>query len=601
LKKGNTSQLLKSLVNGCVGFVRFLYLWTMKALIYYTLLLLLCQSCGSTEEDFLFYYDMKMKIGDAQEWATKDYNDSEWRNYESKIPKGELFWTRLKVELPERREGYKNLGMMIIGEGAYELYFDGVFLGLNGQLKTVDTPEIPGQFHKYFRIPDSLQYAGQHRIAIRGIAMHSSSPAAQAMLGNYQKLLTAPLHMVKYFFLIVGCFLIAAIYFFFMYIQQPKEYAILIFGVVCTLIAALILMEHLKYYYAYPYPFQLKRMIIIGYLHMAITVLVPLYFMILFSVPKKRIVLGGLICAILLIENYYSSYDLSAWTNDRLMWLASLGVVGYAIYIRQKRAAIVAVGLIISGLLPFSNLFYGIPFTASYDVSLFIGFVIVLLLMLYLLALKRAEERKAFEASLVESERLKNELLKKNIKPHFIMNTLTSLIDWVEESPKEGVQFINALAGEFEVLNQVADYKLVPIEQEIKLCKNHLKVMSYRKEINYLWEEENIDLNDIIPPAIIHTAVENGVTHSLPDKNGNIRFRLSYSKGNASKEYRLQTFAKNRPAAPREFTKAEGGTGLKYIKSRLQESYGDAWSLTSEAIEGGWETKIVIKDNRRME
>jgi sensor histidine kinase YesM len=563
--------------------------------LYYILLILLCQSCGSNEE-YLYHYDRKMKIGDEEEWTAKDYNDSEWRNYESEVPRGEVFWTRLKVKLPERTEGNKNLGMMIIGDGAYELFYDGVFLGVNGRLKTADAPEIPGLFHKYFRIPDSLQYVGQHRVAIRGIAMHTDSPGAAALFGNYQKLLTAPLHMVKYFFLIVGGFLIAAIYFFFMFYQQQKEYAVLIFGVVCSLIAALILMEYLKYFYDYPYPFQLTRMIIIGYLHMAITILIPLYFMILFSVPKKKIVLGGLVWAIIFIENYYSSsYDWSAWVNDRLMLIATLFIIGYATYMRKKGAAIVVVGVIASGLLPFSNLVYGVPFASPYDISLFIGFVIILLLMLYLLALKRADERLAFEASLVESERLKNELLKKNIKPHFIMNTLTSLIDWVEESPKEGVQFINALAGEFEVLNQIADYKLVPIEQEIKLCKNHLKVMSYRKEINYLWDEENIDLNDTIPPAIIHTAVENGVTHSLPDEKGNIRFKLIYNKTNAGKEYRLQTFAKNRPAAPLEFKKAEGGTGLKYIKSRLQESYGDAWSLTSAAIEGGWETRIVIE------
>jgi len=212
--------------------------------------------------------------------------------------------------------------------------------------------------------------------------------------------------------------------------------------------------------------------------------------------------------------------------------------------------------------------------------------------MLYVYAIKRSEERLAYEASLIHSERLKNELLKKNIKPHFIMNTLTSLMDWVEESPKEGIKFISALANEFEVLNDIADYKLVPIEQEIRLCKSHLDVMGYRKEISYQWQEEGIDYNEIIPPAIIHTAVENGVTHSLPDDKDSITFILSFEKNKAFKQYTLTTIAKNRTQT---HSKIKGdGTGLKYIKSRLQESYPDQWEIKSNSKENGWETIIKI-------
>ncbi|MFK7810721.1 MAG: histidine kinase, partial [Saprospiraceae bacterium] len=404
-----------------------------------------------------------------------------------------------------------------------------------------------------------------------------------------------PLHIVKYLFLIAGVFLMAAIYFFFLFYQQPKEYSVFIFGIICLLFFALILMEYLKYYYAYPYEFQRTRLDIIGYLHNSIALLIPLYFMIQFSISWKKVISGIIVLGIIGIEYYYDySYDYSAWANDRMMWGVSILLVAYAVYKKEKGALIILIGLIISALLPSFPFFYDVPFVSAFDISLFIGFVMILLLMFYLLTLKRSEERKAYEASLVKSERLKNELLKKNIRPHFIMNTLTSLIDWVEESPKEGVQFIHALAGEFEVLNQIADYKLIPINQEIKLCKNHLRVMRFRKEINYRWEEEGIDPNEIIPPAIIHTAVENGITHSLPDESGNILFRLIYNNTPTSKEYCLQTHAKNRPLESEQFTNLKDGTGSKYIKSRLQESYGDKWQLESERRDYGWEMRILL-------
>jgi len=36
------------------------------------------------------------------------------------------------------------------------------------------------------------------------------------------------------------------------------------------------------------------------------------------------------------------------------------------------------------------------------------------------------------------------------------------------------------------------------------------------------------------------------------------------------------------------------GTGFKYIRSRLKESYGDSWQLESRPTAEGWETSIVI-------
>ena len=65
------------------------------------------------------------------------------------------------------------------------------------------------------------------------------------------------------------------------------------------------------------------------------------------------------------------------------------------------------------------------------------------------------------------------------------MNTLTSLMGWIEESPKDSVQFIEALSKEFEIMSDIAEKKLIPIQQEIDLCRYHIEIMKYRKEVDY--------------------------------------------------------------------------------------------------------------------
>lgn len=232
-----------------------------------------------------------------------------------------------------------------------------------------------------------------------------------------------------------------------------------------------------------------------------------------------------------------------------------------------------------------------IAFLAPFNKSLFAGFSLILLGMFYLLSLRIKEQRLAYENSLVQSTRLRLELLKKNIQPHFLMNTLTSLIDWVEEAPDKGVLFIEALAKEFDLFNQIENKTLIPISQEIGLCRSHLEVMTYRKEIDYSWEEEGVDTNEKIPPGIFHTLLENGITHSLPLKDNSIQFKLIFKSNSDYKCYTFLTFA---TTVRQEASTKKEGTGIKYVKARLTESYQEQWEFTSEPVNHGWKNTIKI-------
>ncbi len=570
----------------------------MKNYLYLFFLLVLFSSCKNERPEY-FYDEQLVKLGDNPDWAAVDFDDSTWEENIDVVGQG-VFWIRIKFELADIKDIQVDQGMMVGGSGSYQLWLDEKYLGQNGKLQTENKDEVPGTYHAFFDIPDSLLTEGTHVAAFR--MTQQSDKIGQHLyflIDNYFELTRAPLQTSKYMFLFAGAFLLAAVYFLFMFFSRPKEISPLLFSIVCVLFCSLLAMEYLKFFYLYEYPFQNTRMEIIGYLHISLAVLVPLFLMLQFSFPPKHILILMLILLGIIYYNDYNchnSYDKVAKIHHKTMMIFSCLLTAYAVYKRKNGAKVAFAGVLFGYLLVhqlphIENLRQFLP---RFDISQFIAFVIIVLCMFYILTLKIREERLAYEASLVLSERLKNELLKKNIKPHFIMNTLTSLIDWVEEAPKEGVKFITALAGEFEILNEIADYKLVPIEQEIKLCKNHLKVMGYRKEITYKWEEWDIDMNEIIPPAIIHTAVENGVTHSIPNEEGVITFRLSFERNEKSKKYILHTIAEKRKESAIENTNKRGGTGLKYIRSRLQESYPDKWAISSQATRHGWETVFEI-------
>jgi LytS/YehU family sensor histidine kinase len=140
---------------------------------------------------------------------------------------------------------------------------------------------------------------------------------------------------------------------------------------------------------------------------------------------------------------------------------------------------------------------------------------------------------------------------------------------------------------------RVSAEKLIPLAQEIELCRAHLRVMSVRT--GRVWRLEATGTTDaaMVPPAVLLTLIENGFTHQRAGDGADV-FRLSTEQ--ASDGTTRHTFfspgeVQNDPERP------GGGTGLRYVKARLEESFPGRWSLHDAPVEGGWQTVVVLVSN----
>jgi sensor histidine kinase YesM len=500
-----------------------------------------------------------------------------------------IFKVNIDVDLFKRENSSAPLGLQINAFGAFDVYWDGVLVGSNGKMAKSGQNEVPGTEMTYYQIPEKLAGKGRHIVTITGTQMQlrETLRGIDVKLESYLRLHRAPLIVMSFMNLMAGAFLIASIYYFFLYINSTrKEATVLLFGIICLLFFCLLIIEYIKFYIDIPYTHFYTRLQIVGLLTFIISILVPWYFMLQFGFKRKRLFLFLLFAGLVIIYvKHYGHYDKTAIYFSYVMCFVSIIIAVDAAFRKIKGGVIVVAGLLASIVV---NKFI------FYDFGLFISFTIIVLSMLYLHTIKTKALEEAHNASLLLSSRLQLELVKKNIQPHFLRNTLTSLIDWIEESPQQGVVFIRALADEFDIMNSISEKTLIPVRQEIELCKKHLEVMSFRKELSYKWEEKNIDENEEIPPAIIHTIIENGITHSLPSNDGSITFCLSFTREKKYKQYTLLTVAKNRNKKKSDLN----GTGFKYIKARLNESYGNNWQFDSFAVEEGWLTEIKIFDTK---
>ncbi len=530
-------------------------------------------------------YRTVFKIGDQEEWATKNWNDENWKRGIALIPEGQIFWSRTKIDILVAPKEFRPYGLQIDAYGEYEIFWDGVLIGKNGNPGQEANLPPEGELWTTYNIPTRLTTEGEHVLALRLSNYYFPDHVGryEIEIDDYEDLLTGRLIESSYMNIFAGAFLIASIYYLFLFLSDKKEYPMLIFSASCFLFFILTMSQFVRTSVPIHYSLHVVRLEVISSLMFGISFLIPLYFSMQFPYPKRKLLLG--IFAVVLLYFFIFNHHFFNFTIYNMavsLWTFSFMIVLYGVFKKAKGALLVSFILLLCIVLRYS---------VSFNISLFAGFSLILLSMLYLLSLRIKEQRIAYETSLVLSTRLQFELLKKNIQPHFLMNTLTSLIDWIEEVPKKGVLFIEALAKEFDLFNQIENQTLIPIEQEIALCRTHLEIMGYRKEINYSWQEEGIDLDQKIPPAILHTLLENGITHSLPLEDNSIKFRLVYQWNSQFKSYTFITLA---AGVRKRKTDIEEGTGTRYIKARLTESYHSKWEFTSEPTDHGWKNIIKI-------
>jgi len=113
--------------------------------------------------------------------------------------------------------------------------------------------------------------------------------------------------------------------------------------------------------------------------------------------------------------------------------------------------------------------------------------------------------------------------LQAQIKPHFICNTLNTILYLTYENMDEAKELIMNLSvylrGGFDFSN-TENY--VPIEKEFELVKAYLKIekVRYREKLTVIYKN-NEKISYKIPPLLIQTIVENAVIHGiLPKKDG---------------------------------------------------------------------------------
>ncbi len=284
--------------------------------------------------------DSQYKLGDQPEWAAKNWDDQHWKN-KIHVTGGEVFWSRTEIEITEAPELFQRYGVYVNTFGEYHVFWDGVLIGKNGNPGQEATHDPSGELWATFNIPDTLATKGSHVLALKTSLYHYSSHWRKlyVYVADYDHLVRSELINTAFMHIFAGAFLIASLYFFFLFLSEKKGYPILIFSINCFLFFALIMMEYVKFYVPIHYSQHHIRLEIIGGLTFCIAILVPLYFSLQFPFPKRKAVLMayiGVLLYVFLIN--HESYDLTAYNMAMTMWFFSFVILLFGVYKKIKGA-----------------------------------------------------------------------------------------------------------------------------------------------------------------------------------------------------------------------------------------------------------------------
>lgn len=182
--------------------------------------------------------------------------------------------------------------------------------------------------------------------------------------------------------------------------------------------------------------------------------------------------------------------------------------------------------------------------------------------------------------------------LQAQIQPHFLYNTLNTIIAFCRTNPAKAAEILEELSNYLQNKFRFNTMALIPLEQEVELVKSYLAIEQVRfgKRLTISFCIET-DANPLIPPLIVQPLVENAVKHGVYPKRAGGTIQISITKteretlivvsddGVGMTPDKIQSLLNDKKAE-------EVGIGIQNINKRLQKYYGDGLNIQSNINQG---------------
>jgi two-component system LytT family sensor kinase len=222
------------------------------------------------------------------------------------------------------------------------------------------------------------------------------------------------------------------------------------------------------------------------------------------------------------------------------------------------------------------------------------GLVYLVLVLIYYLV----SNSQKLQERMRQEERLKNlvrdtelNMLKAQINPHFLFNSLNSISSLTMTNPAEARDMIIRLSDFLRYSLKHRESEFVPLKEELGRMKDYLAIEKIRfgDKLRYAFDIDGMCEEFPVPSMIFQPLFENAIRHSVYESVDPVEIVFScqpedgFMKAIISNDFD--------PEIP---TRKGTGVGLQNVKQRIELSYHDKGSVTWVSRDGVFTVTILI-------
>jgi LytS/YehU family sensor histidine kinase len=168
-------------------------------------------------------------------------------------------------------------------------------------------------------------------------------------------------------------------------------------------------------------------------------------------------------------------------------------------------------------------------------------------------------------------------LLKSQIHPHFLFNTLNNIYSYSLNNHQEAALLVNKLKNTVHYMIHECNQAHVPLKNELKMIANYIELekIRYGNRLSMQVELMESDKNYLIAPLLMIPFVENSFKHGVSQM---LQYPWIVLRIHVEGDY-LKFFLSNSKPVNSTGESGRKGIGLNNVKKRLQILYPGKHSI----------------------
>ena len=192
-----------------------------------------------------------------------------------------------------------------------------------------------------------------------------------------------------------------------------------------------------------------------------------------------------------------------------------------------------------------------------------------------------------------ENQQAELQLLKAQIHPHFLFNTLNNLYALTLKQSSQAPEVVERLTGLLQFVVEQGNAPLVTLADEVTLLRNYLALeqLRYGARLTLQLETDGLPATGRIAPLLLLPLVENAFKHGSAEQLGQAHIRIVLAvEGN---EFRCVIVNSKSPTPTP--TANPDGIGLRNVRQRLRLLYPQRHRLEAEAGPDTFTVRLALQ------